>query len=118
LRGKSGFTENPYGLLLMVSGTRRDDPLIFLKKRVFWSEKGQDPEQSKDLGTRNKTTRGTPKNTIQRKNPLTGIPNFGWRTAAAGLKPLAAEWRAAALGLKSLRLLRARSPGTGEGGDW
>ena len=63
----------------------------FAKKRVFWGEKGYDPEQSKDLETKIKTSRRTPKNTIQCQNPPTEIPNFGWRAAAAGLKPLAAK---------------------------
>ena len=49
-----------------------------------------------------------------------------WARGDVGLKPSAAarpwalasyEWRAAAPGLKPLRLPRARSPGTGEGGD-
>jgi len=53
----------------------------FFKKRVFTGEKGHDPEQSKDLETRINTPRGTPKNTIQCKNSLTGIPNFEWRAA-------------------------------------
>jgi len=66
-----------------------DNPPIFQKKRVFWGEQGQDSEQSKDLETRIKMSRGIPKNTIQCKSPLTGIPNFGWRAAAVGLKPLA-----------------------------
>jgi len=34
--------------------------------------------------------RGTPKNTIQCKNSPTGIPNFEWLAAFAGLKPLVA----------------------------
>ena len=56
----------------------------FSKKRVFRGEKGHGPGQSKDLETRIKTP------TIQCKNPPTGIPNFEWRAAAAGLKPLVA----------------------------
>jgi len=62
----------------------------FPGKRVSWGEKGQDQEQNKDLETRIKTSRGAPKNTIQCKNHPAGFPNFGWRAAAAGLKPLAA----------------------------
>jgi len=62
----------------------------FSETRVFWGEKGQDPEQSKHLETTIKIHRGTPKNTMQCKNAPAGIPNFGWRAAAAGLKSLAA----------------------------
>ena len=41
----------------------------FFKKKKNCSEEGQDPELSKDLEMRMKTPRGTPKNTIQCKNP-------------------------------------------------
>jgi len=63
---------------------------IFQKKRIFLGGKEHDPEQSKDRETRIKTPRATPKNTIHCKNALTGILNFDWRAATAGLKPLAA----------------------------
>jgi len=39
------------------------------KKHVFCGEKGQDPEQNTDLETKIKMPRGTPKATIQSKNP-------------------------------------------------
>ena len=58
-------------------------PAIFQKNRVFWGEKGQDPGQNKDLDTRTKMLRGTPKTTTQCENSPTGIPNFGWCAAAA-----------------------------------
>ena len=60
----------------------------FSNKRVFWGEKGHDPEQSKDLETRIQTPCGSPKNTKQCKIPLTGIPNFEWRAAVLELTPL------------------------------
>jgi len=62
----------------------------FCEKRVFWGKKGQNPTQPKNLEMRIETSRGTPKTSTQCKNPPTGIPNFEWRVAAAGLKPLAA----------------------------
>jgi len=66
------------------------DRPIFQRKCVLGGVGCHDPEQSKDLETRIKTPRGTPKNTIQCQNPPTGIPNFEWHVAAAELKPLAA----------------------------
>jgi len=65
-------------------GVRRSD--LDLKKRVFCGENRHDPEQSKGLEARIKTPRGTPKNTIQCKNPPTGIPNFERRAAAAAAR--------------------------------
>ena len=62
----------------------------FWKKRVFWGGKGHDPEQNENLEKRNKTPREIPENKTQCKNPPAGIPDFGWRAAAAGLEPLAA----------------------------
>jgi len=79
-----------YNYLLLGYDYLCDDPPICQKKRVFCGEKGQDPEHNTDLETRIKMPRGTPKTTIQCKNPPTRIPKFEWRTAAAGLKPLAA----------------------------
>ena len=61
------------------------DQPVFQKKH-FLGEKEHDPEQSKGLEARIKTPRGTPKNTIQCKNPPTGIPNFERRAAAAAAR--------------------------------
>jgi len=69
---RSDFKKSPHFYL-------RDDPPTFQKESVFCGAKGQDPEQSKDLETRIKMPRGTPKNKIQCKNLPTGI----WRAAAA-----------------------------------
>ena len=55
----------------------------FSEKRVFWGEKGHDPEQSKDLGTMIKTTRGIPKNTNSVK-----ILRLGFRISGAAARPL------------------------------
>jgi len=50
---------------------------------AFSGEKGHDLAQNKNLETRIKTPRGTPKNRIQCRNPPAGAPNFKWRAAAA-----------------------------------
>jgi len=60
----------------------------FSRMIAFSGEKGHDLAQNKNLETRIKTPRGTPKNRIQCRNPPAGAPNFKWRAAAALL------WRA------------------------
>ena len=68
-------------------GVQRSD--LDLKKRVFGGENRHDPEQSKGLETRIKTSLEPPKQ-IQCQNPPTGIPNFERRAAAAAARPCSA----------------------------
>jgi len=42
---------------------------MIFEKNVFFGVKREDPEQNRDLETRQKTCRESPKHTIQCKNP-------------------------------------------------
>jgi len=69
--------------------------LLFFKKTVFWGEKVQDPEQSKDKETQIKPPQATPKNRIQHKNPPDSKIRREFRTSGSARRlqaPTRTKW--------------------------